>query len=214
MLRQAYRKGQSNFKAPMACTPPVTCGQSPSGQLRKSPFRMGFHSDQDENVWLDHNRNDLVQSHISRSRFKMQRILTYYPWNTLSPRQNGRHFADDIFKCIFLNENARIWPKISMMFVPKVRINNIPSLVQIMAWRRPGDKSLSEPMMVSLLTHICVTRPHWVKIYFKQHCNGKDKDNLPFMVSGELWSVYCKHSGPLVFSRYNGTTLYQHYIVG
>ena len=31
-----------------------------------------------------------------------------------------------------------------------------------MAWRRPGDKPLSEPMMVSLLTHICVTRPQWV----------------------------------------------------
>ena len=39
----------------------------------------------------------------------------------------------------------------------------IPALVQIMAWRRPGDKPLSEPMMVSLLTHICVTRPQWVK---------------------------------------------------
>ena len=33
-----------------------------------------------------------------------------------------------------------------------------------MAWRRPGDKPLSEPIMVSLLTHICVTRPQWVKI--------------------------------------------------
>ena len=32
-----------------------------------------------------------------------------------------------------------------------------------MAWRRPGDKSLSESMMVSLPTHICVTRPQWVK---------------------------------------------------
>ena len=31
-----------------------------------------------------------------------------------------------------------------------------------MAWRRPGDKPLSEPMMVILLTHICVTRPQWV----------------------------------------------------
>ena len=45
----------------------------------------------------------------------------------------------------------------------RVQINNNPALVQIMAWRRPGDKPLSEPMMVSLLTHICVTRPQWVK---------------------------------------------------
>ena len=49
--------------------------------------------------------------------------------------------------------------KISLKFVPNGPINNIPALVQIMAWRRPGDKPLSEPMMVSLLTHICVTRP-------------------------------------------------------
>ena len=87
----------------------------------------------------------------------------YISFNTLRPRQNGRHFADDIFKCIFLNENAWISLEISVKFVPKVQINNIPALVQIMAWRRPGDKPLSEPMVVSLLTHICVTRPHWVK---------------------------------------------------
>ena len=80
--------------------------------------------------------------------------------NTLRPRQNGRHFADDIFKCIFLNENVWIPFKISLKFVPKGAINNIPALVQIMAWRRSGDKPLSEPMMVGLPTHICVTRPH------------------------------------------------------
>ena len=85
-----------------------------------------------------------------------------YTVNTLRPRQNGRYFADDIFKCIFLNEIAWISLKISLKFVPMVRIYNIPALVQIMAWCRPGDKPLSEPMMVSLLTHICVTRPQWV----------------------------------------------------
>ena len=82
---------------------------------------------------------------------------------TLRPRQNGRHFADDIFKCIFLNENVWILLKISLKFVPKFKINNIPALVKIMAWRRPGDKPLSEPMMVSLLTHICVAQPLWVE---------------------------------------------------
>ena len=49
-----------------------------------------------------------------------------------------------------------------MRFVPTFRINNIPALVQIMAWRRPGDKPVSEPMMFSVLTYICVTRPQWV----------------------------------------------------
>ena len=41
-------------------------------------------------------------------------------------------------------------------------MNNIPTLVRVMAWRRTGDKPLSEPMIVRLPTHICVTRPLWV----------------------------------------------------
>ena len=86
--------------------------------------------------------------------------------NSLRPRQNGRHFADDTFKCIFLNENVRIAIKNSLKFVPRRPIYNIPALVQIMAWRRPGDKPLSEPMMVRLLTHICVTRPQWVNSFW------------------------------------------------
>ena len=87
--------------------------------------------------------------------------------NTFRPRQNGRHFADAIFKCIFLNENVWIPIKILLKFVPQGPINNISALVQIMAWRRPGDKPLSEPIMVSLPTHICVTRPQWVN--YKQY---------------------------------------------
>ena len=89
--------------------------------------------------------------------------------NTLRPRQNGRHFADDTFKRIFLNENVRISIKISLKFVPKDPINNNPALVQIMAWRRSGDKPLSEPMMVCFLTHICVTRPQWVNMFTGSH---------------------------------------------
>ena len=86
--------------------------------------------------------------------------------NTLRPRQNGRRFPDYIFKCIFLNENVWIEIKISLKFVPKVRINDIPALVQIMAWHQPGDKPLSEPMMVSLLMHLYVTWPQWFKKIF------------------------------------------------
>ena len=65
-------------------------------------------------------------------------------------------------------KNAWISLKISLKFVPNVRIDNIPALVQIMAWRRPGEKPLSEPMMVSLLMHICVTRPQWVNSNFEE----------------------------------------------
>ena len=87
-------------------------------------------------------------------------------FNTLWPRQHGRHFPDDISRCIFLTENIWIAINISLSFVPKGPIDNIPALVQVMAWRRSGDKPLSEPMMVSLLTHICATRPQWVKMFF------------------------------------------------
>ena len=95
----------------------------------------------------------------------LNQVATRLLLNSLRPRQNGRHFADDIFKCSFLNENAWIPTKISMKFAPKGPINNIPALVQIVVWRRPGDKPLSEPMMVSSTTHICVTRPQWVNRY-------------------------------------------------
>ena len=47
-------------------------------------------------------------------------------------------FPDDIFKYIFVNEN--IWISIKMKFVPHGTINNIPALVQIIAWRLPGNK--------------------------------------------------------------------------
>ena len=97
-------------------------------------------------------------NHISRA----PQVRDQTEFNTLRPRQNGRYFADDIFKCIFLNENVWIPIKISMKFVPKGPINNIPALVQIVAWRRPGDKPLSEPIMGKFGAHICVSRPQWV----------------------------------------------------
>ena len=98
--------------------------------------------------------------------------------NTLRPRQNGRRFTADTFKRIFSDESVRISIKILLKFVPKGPINNNPALVQIMAWCRSGDKPLSEPMMVSLLTHLCVTRPQWVKFCWEDekvpptHCHA------------------------------------------
>ena len=92
----------------------------------------------------------------------MHRNFHYHKVNSLRPRQNGRLFADDTFKRIFLKENITISTKNSLKCVPKGLINNIPALDLIMAWCRPGDKPLSEPMLVRSLTHICVTRPQWV----------------------------------------------------
>ena len=89
-------------------------------------------------------------------------IRTKWLLKHIEAETNGCHFADDIFKCIFLNENFWIPIKMSLKFVPTGLINNITALVQIMAWRRPGDKPLSEPMMVSSTMHKCVTRLQWV----------------------------------------------------
>ena len=63
--------------------------------------------------------------------------------NTLGPRQNGLHFTDNIFKCIFLNENILILINILLKF----QIDNIPLLVQTKAWRQIVDNPLSEPML-------------------------------------------------------------------
>ena len=111
--------------------------------------------------------------------------MAYDAVNSLRPRPNRRHFADDIFKYIFENDNEWISPRISLKFVPKVRINNIPALFQIMAWCQPGDKPLSEQMMVRLPTHICVTRPQWVKCW-------KDRINLLYIAdarTGKMWRM-------------------------
>ena len=69
---------------------------------------------------------------------------------TLRPRQDGRHFTNEDFKCIFLNENVWISIDISLKLIHKGPIDNIPVLVQIMAWCQPGTKPISEPMMVWL----------------------------------------------------------------
>ena len=57
-------------------------------------------------------------------------------FNTLRPRQNGRYFADDIFKCMYLNDNVWSLIKMSPMFVPEGPINNIPALVKKVAYYR------------------------------------------------------------------------------
>ena len=76
--------------------------------------------------------------------------------NTLRPRQKGRHFPDDSFRCIFVNGNVWISIKISLNFVSKGPIKG----------PRIGSDNGLAPMMVSLLTHICVA---WVKLKSRLH---------------------------------------------
>ena len=49
--------------------------------------------------------------------------------DTLKARHNGRHFPDDIFELIFLNENVWIAIEILFKFVPRGPVNNISALV-------------------------------------------------------------------------------------
>ena len=55
--------------------------------------------------------------------------------------------ADDTFKCIFVKENGWIAIRISLKFILGSPIRNKPTLVQVMAWRRTGDKPLPELML-------------------------------------------------------------------
>ena len=119
--------------------------------------------------------------------------------NTSRPRQNGRNFPRDIFKCIYLNEIMWMSITIWLKFVPKGPINNIPALVQIMVWRRPGDIPLFEPIMVSLLLYLCVTRPQWVKKDMRLNSMGRQyflfllvSKSIHVFVSWVLWYIVCQ----------------------
>ena len=109
------------------------------------------------------------------------------------PRQNSNHFPDDIFKCIFFNENIWISIRISLKLVPNSPVNNIPSWTIIHCfWVRSwnnGVRSMSFYILMGSenglvlarrqaivwtndsyqLTPICVTRPHWVEIKYLYH---------------------------------------------
>ena len=115
--------------------------------------------------------HSLANNHQSFSHISIQNFLRHssinLPYISLThwgqekwPPFSRRHFQMHFLECKLL-----ILIKISLKFAPKGPINNIPALVQIMAWRRPGDKPLSEERTESLLTHICVTRPQWVDIF-------------------------------------------------
>ena len=56
-------------------------------------------------------------------------VSIVYLLNSSPPDQNGRHFADDIFRFIFVNEKFCILIKISLKYVPKGPIDNNPALV-------------------------------------------------------------------------------------
>ena len=53
----------------------------------------------------------------------MHICVTWPQWvNTLKPRQNGRHFPDDIFQCIFFNENVLFRLRFHWSLFPRVKL--------------------------------------------------------------------------------------------
>ena len=106
-----------------------------------------------------------IASHLlkgSKNEEKVKRGLQYFntkridllcPDNSLLTHlllaKMAANLADDIFKCISMHEKFHVSIRISIKFVHSGSIDNIPALVQIMAWRRPDDK----PLSVLILTH-------------------------------------------------------------
>ena len=101
--------------------------------------------------------------------------------NSSVPEQNVRHFADGIFRCIFMNEKFFILIKISLKSVPNGPNNNNSALVKIMAWRRIGDKPLSEPMWTRLIDAYIIKFPDfrlYRAIYHEPHLDAFDVNVL------------------------------------
>ena len=152
----------------------INCGEG-INQIQ-SCHRMGWHTIFDHQLqWctlIQEDWQDLIneiRSHMIVTTCPHRVVSSILPFdlvlfvfNTLRPRQNVRHFPDDIFKSIFMNKNVWISINMSLKFVPKRTI--ISALFQIMAWCRPGDKPLSGPMVIKLPSHICVTQPSWVNL--------------------------------------------------
>ena len=93
--------------------------------------------------------------------------------------------------------NGNVWLsiKFSLKFLLKGPISNIPALVKIMIWCRTGDKPLSQPTMVILSTHICVTWAQRVDM----HRNATERvyNIYPVWISNKLWSQFKQFSATI-----------------
>ena len=79
-------------------------------------------------------------------------VASLAKWVNTSPLDKmAAILADDTFNCIFLNENNKIQIQISLKYVPRNPIDNKPELVQVMAWRRAGDKPLPGPIITQFI---------------------------------------------------------------
>ena len=125
---------------------------------------------------------------IHNSSNWIQLLLTHWGWDKMAA------ISQTTFSSAFSWMKTFDFPlNFLLKFVPTRLINNIPALGQIMAWRRSGDKPLSETMMVILPTHICVTRPQWViTTVINNHINittenNDNNDLICQMLLNECW---------------------------
>ena len=117
-------------------------------------------------------------------------------FNTLRARQNGRHFANDIFKCISVDGNFSISDKIWLKYVTYGLIHNVPVPIQVMAWCCSGNKPLSEPTL-TYFTDVYMRHPASINMRpymssFRPNASRADGDESSATVASE-W-VYETHT--------------------
>ena len=101
---------------------------------------------------------------MAKITFREQRTcwwLKHFKTETKRPPFSKTKFSD----AFSWMKMYKVRLKFHWSLFPRVRLTRFQHWF-ITAWRRPGDKRLSEPMIISLLTHICVTRPQWVNTVF------------------------------------------------
>ena len=114
-------------------------------------------------------------SHAQSTSKSGCRLRTF---NTMRPRQNGCHFPDDSFKWIFSYKKNDLRYNFYWSLFPRIQLTIFHHCFRYLAWHRTCAKPMSEPMMVSLLTHICAIRSQWVK-----HDNRTNTWKILFLVN-------------------------------
>ena len=102
------------------------------------------------------------------NRSQVTKVSPWEPVNSISPGQNSRHFTDNIFRCIFMNEKFCILIKISLKYVSKGLINNNPALFSIMAWRQKALHSLLYAIIFQCLPNYSQSHQTWL-MFFTSH---------------------------------------------
>ena len=155
--------------------------------------------------------------HTNTRGFQLSTALTHWGRVTHICASKLTIFGSDIFRSIFVNEKFCILIEISLKFVPEGPIDNIQSLVQIMAWRQSGDKSLSEPMMVSHsawneLTHwslnkmVAILQTIYSSAFFEWNLLYFDAPFTDFCYQGSDWlNVSIDSGNSLGLSRWQAT---------